>query len=158
MKKVLKNVYYCDYCKKKGLGAFAIIKHEKYCTANPDRECRLCLLTQGSTDKDLVKELIEKYKKSFKITTHEYEDDFGGGTTSTFEWVDIKITPEDILDKVDGCPACALTIVRLSGLSGPEVPREEFKFEYQKFITDFWNERHSQEFERERMQMSRGDY
>ena len=42
MRTVLKKVYYCDFCKKKGLSASSISKHEKHCTLNPKRECRLC--------------------------------------------------------------------------------------------------------------------
>ena len=45
MKTLLKKVYYCDFCKKKGMSASAMSKHEKHCTLNPTRECGLCKLT-----------------------------------------------------------------------------------------------------------------
>ena len=40
--------YICDFCGKKGLGAGHIKKHEKHCTMNPDRECRMCVLVSGA--------------------------------------------------------------------------------------------------------------
>ncbi|MCK5346673.1 MAG: hypothetical protein KAR20_24855, partial [Candidatus Heimdallarchaeota archaeon] len=58
MRVVKKNVYYCDFCKKKGLRSLKI--HEKHCTANPDRECRLC-------DNQSIKPIIEKYQKYFYL-------------------------------------------------------------------------------------------
>lgn len=153
MKKVIKPVYYCDHCNKRGLSASAMTKHEKYCTANPNRQCRLCELTEGSVTPNL-KEIIELFKKTFHITEIDHD---GGGKSYFFHW-DKKVTPKDILDMVDGCPACALTIVRLSGLAGPEVPRNEFDFDYKKSIEEFWNKRNSEEWERERIQMAGGIY
>ena len=34
--------YYCDYCKKANCSSYAISEHEKRCTMNPQRECRMC--------------------------------------------------------------------------------------------------------------------
>ncbi len=42
MKTKLKNVYYCDFCKKHSLASWAMKEHEKHCTLNPDRICRVC--------------------------------------------------------------------------------------------------------------------
>ena len=64
MKVVKKNVYYCDYCNKKGLRSLKA--HEKHCTANPDRECRLC-------DNPSVKEIIEKYQRLFEVVIKQVE-------------------------------------------------------------------------------------
>ncbi len=38
------NRYYCDHCNKSGCAAGHMKKHEKHCTMNPDRECRMCKL------------------------------------------------------------------------------------------------------------------
>ena len=45
MKTITKPVYYCDYCKKKGLSKFAMELHEKWCNANPDNymKCIGCI-------------------------------------------------------------------------------------------------------------------
>ncbi len=34
--------YYCDFCKKSGGSKSAMLLHEKHCTMNPNRECRMC--------------------------------------------------------------------------------------------------------------------
>jgi len=34
--------YYCDHCKKAGGSRFHMESHEKHCTKNPDRSCRMC--------------------------------------------------------------------------------------------------------------------
>ena len=36
------NRYYCDYCKKSNCSAPSISKHERHCTMNPNRKCRMC--------------------------------------------------------------------------------------------------------------------
>jgi len=42
MKVKLKKVYYCDFCKKKGLRIDRLRSHELSCTMNPNRICGLC--------------------------------------------------------------------------------------------------------------------
>lgn len=39
--------YYCDHCKKAGLSRFHMEKHERGCTANPNRVCGMCQLVDG---------------------------------------------------------------------------------------------------------------
>lgn len=36
MKEVVKKVYYCDFCKKKGLSKYAMVKHELFCNSKPE--------------------------------------------------------------------------------------------------------------------------
>jgi hypothetical protein len=42
MKTKTKKVYYCDFCGKHKLTSNSIIIHEKHCTLNPNRICRVC--------------------------------------------------------------------------------------------------------------------
>jgi hypothetical protein len=46
---VKKNVYYCEYCKKRSLASFSMKRHEKRCTMNPKRQCGVCKLL-GNTE------------------------------------------------------------------------------------------------------------
>lgn len=39
--------YKCDFCGKTGYSAGHMRKHEKHCTANDNRECRVCKLMEG---------------------------------------------------------------------------------------------------------------
>jgi hypothetical protein len=45
MKQAIKPVYYCDFCKKKGLSKHAMVKHEKFCSGNPENNvaCQGCV-------------------------------------------------------------------------------------------------------------------
>jgi len=38
---VKKSVFYCDFCRKYKLTSYAMKVHEKHCTMNPDRVCRM---------------------------------------------------------------------------------------------------------------------
>lgn len=40
--------FYCDHCKKAGGGKRAMETHERHCTLNPERECRVCALVHGA--------------------------------------------------------------------------------------------------------------
>lgn len=40
------NRYYCDFCKKAGCSSGHLKRHEKHCTMNPNRECRMCGLAR----------------------------------------------------------------------------------------------------------------
>ncbi len=130
MKTKRKIVYYCDFCKKKSLRSLKI--HEKHCTANPDRECRLC-------DNKDIKPIIEKYKKFFTI--EETEKVILGGQ----EWeVVIKptfkkeFTLRDIVNELDYiCPNCILAIIRCLGLNRYYM-EDKFKFNYKKALDNWW--------------------
>lgn len=50
--------YYCDHCRKGGCGKAAMLKHERHCIRNPQRECRMCKhVHEDETAK--VSELVE---------------------------------------------------------------------------------------------------
>ena len=127
MRVVKKNVYYCDYCNKKGLRSLKI--HEKHCTANPDRMCRLC-------ENPSVKEIIEKYKRYFEIIISPSKiSEFG-------EEVEVKyfqdFTLNDIRLEIDyQCPNCLLTIIRCVGLNRFYFEKK-FEFNYKQELEDWW--------------------
>jgi hypothetical protein len=83
-------------------------KHEKHCTANPDRECKMC----GC--KGAYKEAIEQLRKRYNIVEVKDSPDFD---SLKVEWTGLPVTLEEILNITDGCPACALSIIRLSGMN-----------------------------------------
>ena len=125
MKTKVKKVYYCEHCSKHGLTAGAIGKHEKYCTANPDRECRMCEINSEVNDLESndLKALIEKYKT---IAVNQSKiGEFG-------EYVNGEdvITTNTLMGDTNGCPACALAIIRQA-----EIFTE---FRYKDEIRKFW--------------------
>ena len=54
MKIKIKKVYYCEFCNKHSLRT--LVEHEKHCTANPSRVCKLCEIFEISNN---ILELIE---------------------------------------------------------------------------------------------------
>ena len=98
-----RTVYYCEHCGKHLLTRHAMERHERRCTLNPDRVCGFC---DGGHD---LKALAESFARRCKVI----EDITSGGYVS---WVPnvVDFTANDILDAVDGCPACALAVIRLA--------------------------------------------
>ena len=135
MKTVKKNVYYCDYCNKRGLSASHIMKHENHCTANPDRECRLC-----ESGIDLTK-IIDKLKTRFRVNIKE-EEEPEGWFTEEVEWIGKEITVDEIRDLADDCPNCMLAIIRQSGLSHPAV---NLGFKYREENAKYWQDKMNEE-------------
>ena len=144
MKVKKKNVYYCEYCNRHSLSPSLGI-HEKHCTANPDRECRLC-------ENKGVKEIIEKHRKYFYIRTIMKPSHLTGFTC---EQVQVaykkKFTLEDIKNEFDYfCPNCIFTVIRCLGLNRYYFDKK-FEFDYKKELDEWWameNERATEEAER----------
>lgn len=128
MKVIKKNIYYCDYCNKKSLKS--VIVHEKHCTANPSRTCRLC-------GKESIKEIIEKYKALFKIN---YIPNITFGDKSVTVKVEYlkEFTLDDIREELEYyCPNCLLAVIRCVGLNRFYFDGK-FKFDYKKELQEWW--------------------
>ena len=136
MKTVIKKVYYCDFCGKRYLGKGWIIKHEKHCTKNPDRYCRLCDRLEGGQQND-IKKLIKKYKNTFEIKETEGLD----FTSIKVNWKDKPVTLDDIL-KETNCPACTLAILRLVFTPFHIF---EMKFNYKEALDNVWHDINNRE-------------
>lgn len=132
MKTKVKKVYYCDYCKKKGLSASAMSKHEKHCTGNSDRECRMC---GNQHDYSLI---IKGFNKRYKIVRDDTLN-FVDLSMDKIEWIGKPITLDEIHDITEGCPACTLTIMRLSGLND-WLFNDVLHFDYIEEVKKWWAE------------------
>jgi len=118
VKVLKKSVYYCDFCKKRSLRSLKT--HEAHCTGNPDRTCRLC--KNGRDYRALSARLP---------FTADRECEFGEN---------ISIKSEDIMDLVDGCPACALTILRLfMRAKASDVNFFAHTFDFKKELDAWWD-------------------
>lgn len=119
--------YKCDFCGKKMYSKSAINKHEKHCTMNPNRECRMCVELNGGTSTDLseLKALVtvdilkgNLIEKQFPV--NDYDPEY-----ETFkEIVDVAAK---IFDQSGQCPMCTLAALRQSG-----IPVHESIFDYKK--------------------------
>lgn len=91
MKVKMRKQYYCDFCKKNGGSKYHLQRHEKSCTGNPDRECRMCHLLGGPVH--TVKELI---------------DILGSGGEEGLK---------RLREATENCPMCILAALRQSGIN-----------------------------------------
>ena len=121
-----KKVYYCDFCKKKSLKTLE--KHEKHCTGNINRECRMCGITPN------YQEIVDKLKARYHIVRDEptFENMF---SFQQVIWHGEEITGKEITDLVDQCPACALTIIKHIDASIINID-----FNYTEKCKELWSE------------------
>ncbi len=116
MRAVLKKVYYCEFCGKRSLRSLAT--HEKYCTGNPDRECRMC------ADAVNVREIAPTV---VLISPPGYE---------------APVIPLEVLFGITGCPACVLSLiiaVRRIHAGGQHLFAEP-DFNYKGEVERWWGE------------------
>jgi len=93
MRTIKKNVYYCDYCNKHGLSAGHMSNHEKSCTLNINRICKVCNLLDN--EKLELQPIIDKHIALY--TQSDYLKPYNGHL---------------ILEDCNGCPACTLAVIR----------------------------------------------
>jgi len=132
MKSIKKYVYYCDFCKKKGLRKDAIVNHEKNCTANPLRYCKLC---ENSTE---LTEDIVYFKSRFKIVKSKSTplDNMFDFESDKIEWIGKETTMDELRRRYDDCPACILSILRQTGMN---LYPFQFEFDYMKESKEYFD-------------------
>ncbi len=130
MKVKKKCVYYCDFCTKKSLRSLKI--HEKHCTANPDRECRLC-------EQLSIKEVIEKYRKHFYLREVKGRSLDEWNPSQIIPVFKKKFTLNDIKNELDyNCPNCILAIIRCLGINRYYFKGKFEYFDYKKELDEWW--------------------
>jgi hypothetical protein len=125
--------YACEFCKKSGCSAFHIRKHERGCTANPNRVCGLC--AHVGKEQRPINDLVA----AVRVVTADGD-----------RVVDI----QGLRDITGNCPACILAALRQSNVmkwdGDPEdvPPRTDFDFKTE--MKSWWSELNDLELERER--------
>lgn len=114
MTTVKKNVYYCEFCKKRSLAAHSTRAHEMHCTNNPNRKCRLSCKETGSSFN--IGEIVQEFKSRFTLEPYILEDHEGNkyGEGLKVVWTGAPITLKEVRERVDDCPNCVLAIIRQS--------------------------------------------
>jgi hypothetical protein len=122
------NRYNCAHCNKRGYSAPHMVKHEKHCTMNPDRQCRVCiLLGVGQVD---LGDLVAMLPDPANYTNHEMLID----------------DANEAAERVRGaarCPMCTFAAIRQSAAFSV-VTDFDFKAEM-KAMWDEINDREAQE-------------
>ena len=115
MRKVKRWRYYCDFCKKSGASEYHMRNHEKHCTSNPNRECRIC-------------NKLEEVQQPLVELTRAYKD---GGL-------------KELRAIAGDCPMCILTTLKAcinlndwTGEPWDENPWEN-SFDFKKELDAFW--------------------
>ena len=108
MKAVMRKVYYCDFCKARRFRVDAMELHEKHCTANPNRICRVCD-TVGFNPA-----VLEELKALMPVVTEHPEPEAAYGALA-----DKAVAAFPALSAAaDGCPACILAALRQTRTAG----------------------------------------
>ena len=126
------NRYYCDYCKKSKGTSAAMVKHEKHCTMNPHRECRMCDFAGTANDLTALLAMIPK-------------DILVDGEITGFPMVanedEILAAFKKVRSEASDCPACILAVIRQSKTQ-VMVP-----FDYEKEKRSFWDAANAENYQ-----------
>lgn len=118
--------YFCDHCNKSMGSSFHMRSHEKHCTMNPERQCRMCQrMEEVSKDIETLIAIVDKPIAGFHESTER---------------------GKELLDATKGCPACALAAIRQHRAMESEkhkndptyYPTYGIEFDYKKACKEFW--------------------
>lgn len=97
MKRKLVFRYYCEFCRKANCSAPSMTKHERACTANPNRICGMCKVTEHPQAE--LADIIDALQ-------HDVEATAGDGIMGKV------VKPSLAWTVADFCPACLLAAIR----------------------------------------------
>lgn len=101
--------YYCEYCGKSAAAAGHMATHERGCTLNPGRKCRVC-----HTARDYM--AITKLIPARDLLTSERHLAAMSPAERVALNEEYKVITCDISQAVNECPMCMFTVMRLSGV------------------------------------------
>jgi hypothetical protein len=97
--------YFCDFCNKGGNSASAMARHERHCTLNPQRECRMCQL--GEVTQQPMADLLGCLRTVCDDPKWHSDDCWQRNAQECLE---------QLKKLADGCPACILAAIRQHGM------------------------------------------
>ena len=142
MKVIKKNVYYCDFCKKKSLRSLK--RHEERCTQNPNRRCGMCDITD-------LNPILDEFEDRFVLCITDDKDHRTGSIIyeDVIEpiWKD-EFAIQDVQEAVDNCPACILAVIRCLGLNFWYF-KGRFDYDFKAARGDWWDATNKENLRRE---------
>jgi len=134
MRTKLVKRYWCDFCNKAGLSAGAMAKHEKHCTMNPNRECRVCKMVeaQGHTLVSLIAMLPDS--RPYIDTCSGYDDD--NHVQGRFLSEAVAAVLPEFRKQAENCPACMMAAFRQAKIPLPMVDGFNFTEEMKSIWAD----------------------
>jgi hypothetical protein len=126
--------YKCDFCGKKNYSAGHMKSHEKHCTMNPDRSCRMCKYAEDVSD---PKKAISIMPDPNYVGCNEIPE-FGipdNGHMILLNEDELKEILKDVIEICGYCPACILSVLRLKGIHPNDIG-----FDYKKEVAILWRD------------------
>ena len=105
----------CDFCGKKNYSAPHMARHERHCTKNPNRECRVCKLIENEQKpiRDLIAVLPDI--RGFNLNAGDNIDMLGDVDVERLS-AEIGKSLGDLRGLAGGCPACMMAAFRQAGI------------------------------------------
>lgn len=125
--------YRCGFCKKRGLSASHMAKHERHCTLNPNRICRVCGVLE------IEQKLIAELKAIFPQHPRAYWETSQSEGPDEFALPSYPHVTNEQLNNfraVTECPACLMAALRQSNIPVPCAVGFDFKAEMQRIWND----------------------
>lgn len=127
------NRYYCEFCKKSGCSAYHIQKHEKSCTSNPNRKCKMCeAMGNENHDLNLLKKLLPSPSDYGLIYAWSYDGENGTSVSPDFKTTLMK-SMNKLEYEAENCPICIL-----SALKQKNIPCWLAEFKYVDKLKSVW--------------------
>jgi hypothetical protein len=131
--------YSCDFCKKKKLSASAMSTHEKHCTMNPNRFCRMCDKNENATQRPLA-ELIALLPSRQILTATKVEQAEAIKWGCQWEYTHdaekiVNAALPALREATDNCPACIMAAIRQAGINIPIAS----DFHFAEEVKTFWD-------------------
>jgi len=133
--------YYCEHCKKSGGSAYHLREHEKHCTGNPERECRVCQMDRADVDRgegeqrpmaELLAVLPEPKALWWDPGSKLYRN---YGQYEKWKAEQLADAMERLRELTQNCPACIFAALRQKGFHTSEAG-----FDYKAEMDEIWKE------------------
>lgn len=128
--------YCCEFCRKRGLSASHMAKHESSCTLNPNRVCRVCKMDWGGerTQKPITELMAllpdpKDYKHYGELIV------FDKATGESFGKV-VNSHLTELRQATGNCPACIMAALRQKGIPVPVATDFDFTTEMKAIWDD----------------------
>ena len=115
----IRKVYYCEFCKKHMFRKSSMENHEKHCTRNVNRDCKMCTHISAVS---YLKDVVEKNKNNplFTGIALDKHDEY-------------ETLIESIKLELNSCPVCIMSFAKI-------VKVHITNFDYKKEVSSFWND------------------
>ena len=122
--------YQCDFCGKRKYSAPAMGRHERHCTLNPNRVCRVCKMSRegfvrGEADQPDLKTMIAILPDPGKYII---EDEHGQRTYLGLGAA-VELVIPALREAAQNCPACIMAALRQRKIPVPMVESFDYKNE-----------------------------